>query len=516
MFVGDNDAGKSTILEALSIVTTGRLHFYPFDKQIKANLFNIEERNKYIKAINEGKTPEPPQIVIEAYFDENTDSHYSGTNNELHEDCSGIRVTVEIDQHYTDIYQKMLIDKSIFDIPVELYRVTYHYFSSEDDRVLFKFSPAKSVFIDATHKDYSYMINKFVGNSIDDILSNEEQVELSREYRSNRDAFRKADNVRKLNEVVSKKHEYDHKKVTVDLTEEGIDAWKQEMNLVVEDIPFENVGFGTQNMIKSELAVKNSSEKVNIILMEEPENNLSYTNMAQLIDSISATGGKQVFIATHSSYVANKLSLQNLFLVNKGSAKPFKDLDQEIVDYFVKLPGYDTLRMILAAKVILVEGPTDELILQRAYKDRYGKLPIQNGIDVIAVDSLAFKHYCAIAILIRKRICVVTDNDHSVSALQKRYKDYIDNSLITFCYEINEELNTIEPSVLAANCENGIPSEKFQHIVNHRSKKRMTFDELNKFMQKNKSLWAMRVFQAEESIRYPEYIQNAVGQFDKN
>lgn len=39
IFVGENDSGKSTILEALSIITSGKLNGYAFDRQIKANFF---------------------------------------------------------------------------------------------------------------------------------------------------------------------------------------------------------------------------------------------------------------------------------------------------------------------------------------------------------------------------------------------------------------------------------------------------------------------------------------------
>ena len=39
IFVGENDAGKSTILEVLSILTTGKLNGYAFERQLKANLF---------------------------------------------------------------------------------------------------------------------------------------------------------------------------------------------------------------------------------------------------------------------------------------------------------------------------------------------------------------------------------------------------------------------------------------------------------------------------------------------
>ena len=74
IFVGENDAGKSTILEALSILTTGKLNGYAFERQLKANLFNSITRQEYITAISAGKTPPPPRIVFEAYFDSMNDN----------------------------------------------------------------------------------------------------------------------------------------------------------------------------------------------------------------------------------------------------------------------------------------------------------------------------------------------------------------------------------------------------------------------------------------------------------
>lgn len=44
-------------------------------------------------------------------------------------------------------------------------------------------------------------------------------------------------------------------------------------------------------------------------------------------------------------------------------------LTPDTYSYFKKLPGYDTLRLILAHRVILVEGPSDDLIVQHAYKN---------------------------------------------------------------------------------------------------------------------------------------------------
>lgn len=515
IFVGENDSGKSTILEALSIITTGRLHFYPFERQIKANLFNEDIRREYIKEIAEGKNPEPPKIIIEAYLDDNIDPKISGKNNEQHENVPGIRMVVEMDREYSEVYKQMLSSNSVYDIPVELYKVSYNYFSGSE-KVIFRFSPLKSVFIDAAHKDYSYMVDKFINTSINDILDQQDKIELSREYRNARYKFKEAEQVKKLNKEVAEKNKFDDRKVSIDLNETRVDSWIEQMTVVVEDTPFEYVGFGTQNTIKSELALENSADKINIIIMEEPENNLSYTNMAKLIERVEATAGKQIFIATHSSYVANKLDLKNLFLVNEGSAKAFSKLDKDTVNYFKKLPGYNTLRVVLAEKVILVEGPTDELILQRAYMDMKGHLPIKDGIDIIVVDSLAFKKYCAIAVMIGKQISIVTDNDGNIKGLKERYSDYIDNPLTRFFYEKNETFNTLEPSVLNANCEDdGIPTEKFKNVVYKKSKnKKLSFEEMSSFMQKNKTEWAMRVFDSEEKIEYPEYITDVINQFN--
>ena len=70
IFVGENDSGKSTILEAISIVSTGNLNGRSFEKQIKANLFNQKTREKYIASLKcKKQVQSPPVIIIEAYLD---------------------------------------------------------------------------------------------------------------------------------------------------------------------------------------------------------------------------------------------------------------------------------------------------------------------------------------------------------------------------------------------------------------------------------------------------------------
>lgn len=513
IFVGENDSGKSTILEALSIITSGKLNGYAFDRQIKANYFNDEVRKRYVASL-EGMTPEePPKIILEAYCD-NIDAKYSGSNNELRENTPGIRVEVALRQEYCGAYKDLLVAHEIFDIPVEFYSVSYKYFSSET--IAYRFSPIKAAIIDTTRKDYSYVVDRFVSENIATYLSPQQQTDLSTAYRKNRHDFHENDAVKKLNQAVKDNVYIDARQLTIDLKEEEVEAWKNHMSVVVGDTPFEQTGFGTQNTIKVGLALRNSDDQVNVVLMEEPENNLSYTNMAKLINRIQMANEKQVFISTHSSFVANKLDLGNLFLVKNGIIVAFSKLPTDTKAYFKKLPGYNTLRIVLAEKVILVEGATDELILQRAYFDKYGKLPIENGIDIIVVDSLAFKRYCDIAVLMNKKIIIVTDNDHDIKTnILQKYNDYLIHPNLTFIYEKEESLNTIEPSVLEVNCENNVPTEKFKTAISKNgSMMSKTKGEILSFMVGNKAEWAMRIFDSQQKIIYPEYIKNAIKQFD--
>ena len=514
IFVGENDSGKSTILEAISIVSTGNLNGRSFEKQIKANIFNQNEREKYIASLKNIKcVMAPPTIIIEAYLDIE-DQTFSGTNNELREDCAGIRMELAFNQTYADIYKQMLKDGEIYDIPIEFYTVNYHYFKGTP--VVYRFAPVKGVFIDTTRKDYSYVMDKFVTSNIATYLTAKEQTDLSTAYRKSRHAFQENEVVKQLNHSISKNVKVNERSVAIDLREDNIDEWKHQMSVIVESIPFENIGFGTQNSIKIELAIKKSKDQVNLIMMEEPENNLSYTNMTKLIDHVIESEGKQVFISTHSSYIANKLNLGNIFLLHNGKIESMSKLPDDTKRYFKKLPGYDTLRAVLAEKIILVEGPTDELIIQRAYLDEYGRLPMDDGIDVIVVDSLAFKRYCDIAVLLKKKMVIVTDNDGNIQKnINDKYSDYIGESNLIFVHEKNEDLNTIEPSVLEVNCKNGKPTELFKEVVSKKnSMKNKSKQEVLDFMKNNKAEWALRVFDSENKINYPEYIKDAIKQYN--
>ena len=404
IFVGENDSGKTTILEALSMVLTGKINGGTILSRLTPDWFNNEIRTQYINDVKSSGKPQPPLISIEAYFgglteqDEKIKS-YRGANNSQREDHIGVKIEIKFNEEYSETYKQLLTEKKVDDIPIELYKVEFRTFAGPDYYI--NATSKKVAYIDATKKDYGVVLNKFVASSINEYLSEEERTNLRLAYRSNRHNFTDSEAVKNLNAKLQAEHRFRDKQVTLNLRENDIDGWKSEMSLSLDNIPLDNAGFGTQNMVKTEMFMQQNID-VDILIIEEPENNLSYTNMSILISRLSENTNKQIFISTHSSFVANKMGLQNIHLVSDGNTKPFKELSKATYNYFIKLPGFNTLRVLLANKIILVEGPADELIIQRAYKDNYGRLPIEDGIDVMSVGGVAFKRYCELAQLINK------------------------------------------------------------------------------------------------------------------
>jgi len=218
---------------------------------------------------------------------------------------------------------------------------------------------------------------------------------------------------------------------------------------------------------------------------------------------------KQIIIATHSTYVLNKLGLENLILLhyddrNKKIEKAtLINLPKDTKNYFKKLPGYDTLRIVLAKKAILVEGPSDELIVQKAYLQKHRKLPIENGIDVINVRGLSFSRFLDIAKELKKDVIIVTDNDGDYkNKVDEKYKDYNEYPNIMISRSEDDTAQTLEPQIV--NCND-------LEVLNKALSKNFTDKEKMKdYMKNNKTECALKIFENKEPIVFPDYIEDAI------
>jgi hypothetical protein len=213
---------------------------------------------------------------------------------------------------------------------------------------------------------------------------------------------------------------------------------------------------------------------------------------------------KQVILTTHSSFVLNKLGLDNLILLSRTGSMRLTGLPADTLDYFKKLSGYDTLRVVLAKRIILVEGPSDELIVQRAYRDKHGgALPLEDNVDVINARGLSFKRFLDIASPLGIPAAVVTDNDERPLAdIEADYASYTSQGTITIHVGDSATGRTLEPQLLAANGR-----ATLNHLL---ATSYATDTDLLSYMRQNKTTCALKLFESAESVTIPSYIANAV------
>jgi predicted ATP-dependent endonuclease of OLD family len=273
----------------------------------------------------------------------------------------------------------------------------------------------------------------------------------------------------------------------------------------LDDLPFECAGKGEQCKVHLRLAIA-GAEQSKVILIEEPENHLSHANLNMLLDEIAKDcTDQQVVIATHSAFVLNKLGIDNLRLVSHaGLCSTLDGLAPDTKDYFMKLPGYNTLRLILSRRSILVEGPSDELVVQRAYKVKHGRLPLEDGVDVISVGSLAFRRFLEIAVLLKLDVRVATDNDGDVAALNAKYASFLDGKAptIRICYDNDELCRTLEMQLLKANSLDVLNEILGTYHADEES--------LLNYMVRNKTDCALKLFKTIKTWTTPPYIDDAI------
>ena len=133
---------------------------------------------------------------------------------------------------------------------------------------------------------------------------------------------------------------------------------------------------------------------VDVILIEEPENHLSYTNLRRLIKRVADTQDGQLFITTHNSLISTRRELTNLVILHASNeSKPtmLKDLSKETAKYFMKAPPANVIEFALAQKIILVEGPSEYILFERFCKTVTNGKPEEDNVRIMDIRGLSFK-----------------------------------------------------------------------------------------------------------------------------
>lgn len=517
ILVGDNNEGKSTILEAIHLCLTGIFRGKYLRNNLTQDIFNNEIVNNYIEDVKINKNVTLPEMLIELYF-EDADPILNGMENSQNKNEACISLCVKFDTRYQEEYQILKEKEDIVTLPIEYYKIDWK--NSADKDITARTIPIKSILIDTSDANIRNGSDNCIARIVKDKLEEKEIIDISQAYRKIRDIFIKDSTIKSINTRLSEESHFLDNTIEIDVEMLNRNDWEKAIIAKINEVPFDYIGKGEQSSLKIELSLTNKrAENSGILLIEEPENHLTYAKLNKLINDISKLGKeKQIFITTHSSFVANKLGIENLELLNNKLLTKFENLTEDTGKFFIKKPGYDTLRFLLCKKAILVEGDADELIIQKAYFDKHKKLPIEDEIEVISVGT-TFLRFLELADLLKKETVVVTDNDGDIEALEKKYKNYIKlnkKEYVEICYDKETHVNqgmlkknngnfnydTLEPCMVRANnlkTLNKILKQDFQ-----------TEDELIKYMVNNKTECALEIFESNENINYPIYIEEAI------
>jgi putative ATP-dependent endonuclease of OLD family len=507
ILVGNNEAGKSTILEAINLAVSGMINGRYLSNELNQYLFNKYVVADYLASLTTKNKVDPPSIIIEIFLPEDKYPRLLGDNNSERLSASGFSLKISLDNACKDDYADLIAsDKQLSALPMEYYSFSWQSFSF--DSLTIRAIPIGSMLIDSSSARLQNSSDVYISRIIQNNLPNEDKIRLSQAYREMQQDFKDNEAVKEINKSIENS-KVSTKPVEISVELPTKNAWESALMTFVDNTPFQQIGKGEQCVIKTNLALEQKRGKKDaIVLLEEPENHLTHTKLNEFIGGIhDKYKSQQMLLTTHSSFVANKLELSNLILLNEGKTTRLNSLTSETYNFFQRIAGYPTLRLILCKKAVLVEGDSDELIFQKAYQTQYGKLPIQDGIDVISV-RLAFKRFLEIAAKIGNKVAVITDNDadyeHNIT---DKYKDYADLTNITIFADKNNDYRTLEPQFVHTN-RDIIPN--LCNIFKIEPDKYPDEESLSHWMKYNKTKWAFSIFDSKEVVKYPDYILRAV------
>lgn len=466
VIVGSNGAGKSTLFEAVGLALSGRYRGQWSQEALSPYWFNKHAVDAYFDEILAGQNPEPPAISIEVLLDEQIKdsdlARLEGKNSSKRVLERGLAFEVSCSTDFVQEYQAF-IDKWLerYDeghkgqdrlLPVEYFDLNWHSFASFDQ---LRRRPRGVDFslIDTKSNMYGRHVDRYTRDLLTENISKEDGARLSVNLRS---VFSETagEALADVNKMVQEQTHEAPEKFGVQIDPSSFTQWQNGVAPSIDELPFSHAGQGAQSIAKVEVALLDRRSKTKTILIEEPENNLSHTKLQALLARIQRLGeGQQVIVTTHSSFVLNRLGLDSLILMGKGNHGDFSQLSADDVAFFQKLANFDTLRLVLADQVILVEGISDLLVVDEAIRRKFGRRAEALGIDIISMEGTKHKRWLELAKLLDKPVIAIRDNDGKPDGYWENfYKDSIGNSHLSVGSFAKGK--TLEPQIACANKEN--------------------------------------------------------------
>ena len=514
ILVGANSAGKSTVLDAIELVTRGTIRGQSARRSLSPDWFNKDIVDDFFQKLDDPlEGVNVPEIKIVAVFSKDERlARITGANDpdKKFKNAPGIFITYAIPSNlrpqFLEECRSIKEAGGPFVLPTDYYDCSWHIF--QGDPIVRRPEGVSCTRIDTVPEPRSRTVDAYAKSYVSEELDDDKMREVSSQFRR-----------------VSAQVDRDILAgITVNCSGRGnlglqMDRsprtdWTNSIVLHRNGLPLYALGSAEQTITKCSVSLENADSE-SILLLEEPECHLSYSRLNDLVGVIAgaASEDRQIFVTTHSPFVLNRLGLDSLSVMAEGnSPSRISDLKDDTVRYFKRLSGYDTLRIVLADRAVLVEGPTDELVFDWAFRKERGKLPHEAGIDVIECGT-SHKRLLELASVLEKGgIAALRDNDGEDPGHWAELANPHLSNVRTFFCGASDMGRTIEPQMIAAN------RDKIQALASIVRRHGDSADELEKFMTNNKTEWALRLLEADRSesevLDIPSYILDAINFID--
>lgn len=193
------------------------------------------------------------------------------------------------------------------------------------------------------------------------------------------------------------------------------------------EISIDNKGDGTKRrMTMALLELKKEQSRIanddqTIYLLDEPDTHLHVRAQLELVETIegfSATGN-QVILTTHSPFLVNAVNPNQVrLLVRQNGSTLLKGLsaDPQNSSRILRALGIENTHLFFSRKIVIVEGQTEEAFLPLQYLKKTNHTISSNLIKIINVNGISNISGFARAILELhdpQRIFILCDNDAS-------------------------------------------------------------------------------------------------------
>lgn len=512
--IGENNIGKSNLLEAMFLVLSHDISVYK-KRKLDIEDFNYTTIDEFKNSIinGEAESIEFPEVRIDLFFSDPDEEQETVVNDcwyDFTNKIARISYVFRFKPHkreriltkYKTIVEKKKEEgldknsiKKYIDFPIEEY--DYSIVCGIDDKPMetYWLKLMKMEYLDAL-RDAKTELNSSNSNKLlyrilcdrknEDYSDIKEKIiELDQAIREDKTVL---DNLKKdiglYLDKLSLETETSTNEINFEFGSLELSEILKKIGIQYGDnaVSIERNGLGRNNLLYIAVVMAHLYEKQDnyfrLIAIEEPEAHLCpilQRHLAKNLFDEKDSNKKQIIVTTHSTHIASYLDLDSTVVLFKEQSKVkahylldgfgTSKKEQDSIKYLKKWLNATNSTMFYSRKIIFVEGIAEQILIPTFYQWKYHKTLDKVNCQVINVNGVAFEHFLRI---VRNgyfiRTAVLTDSDegkkteHRAEILKKEYESESVKVFIT-------DKSTFEKDIFCTNSSNGKNREFLINIL---------------------------------------------------